>query len=86
MGRSREERRGIVDAQLPALGTRGSCKTEASFNVLSPSLGVISWGRIEYLKTFGSLERETLIKIIILIGIARSAYLEPHLAILNRAS
>ena len=47
---------------------------------------VLYWGRIEYLKTFGSLERETLIKIIILIGIARSAYLEPHLAILNRAS
>ena len=43
LGRSREERRrGIVDAQLPVVGTRGSCKPQASFNVLSPSLGIIS--------------------------------------------
>ena len=46
---------------------------------------VPSWGRIESLKTFGSLGRETLIKIKILIGIARSVYLEPHLVILHRA-
>ena len=44
-----------------------------------------TWGEIESLKTLGSRGEKLRLKSKFLIGIARSAYLEPHLAILHRA-
>ena len=63
----------------------GEPATEPPLQYFATGKWVLRWGRVEYLKTFGSLRRETLIKIKILIGIARTAYLVPHLAILHRA-